>query len=54
MSKGVTMIQCQRNRGDKPSKIERFAASGAYGMNVGQEEGCDVDFLTRECTVHEK
>ena len=54
MSKGVAMIQSQGKRSDKPSEVERFTASGADGMNMGQEEGCGVDFLTRECTVHEK
>ena len=48
------MIQCQSKRSDKPSKIERFAASGADGVNMGQEERCGINFLTRESTMHEK
>ena len=54
MSKGVAMIQSQGKRSDKPSEVERFSASGANGMNVGQEKGCGVDFLTGECAVHEE
>ena len=54
MSKGVAMIQCQSKRSDKPSEVERFAASSANGMNVGQEKGCDIDLLAGEGAVHEK
>ena len=54
MGKGVAMIQSQGNRSDKPSEVERFAASSANGMNMGQEEGCGVDFLIGERAVHEE
>ena len=54
MSKGVAMIQSQGKRSDKPSEVERFAASSANGMNVGQEKGRGVDFLAGERAVHEE
>ena len=54
MGKGVAMIQSQCNRSDKPSEIEGFAAASANRMNMGQEEGCSVDFLICKRAVHEE